>query len=126
MTENTQRSGFLLFLDRALKLVDGLKGIIMILAALSVGGASGTLMAGGVSPDTVRAIADSTTKAQLAPLTQQIQDIQQENRAAFGALMDALPAFKKAVEDRGQANAEAVRKKAETDTLMTNLTEHNR
>ena len=144
MSEEPQRNGFLLFTDKVLKLVDGLKGIAMILAALSVGGASGTLIAGGISPDTAKAIADSTVKAQIAPLQgavtnlqgavtearaeakeakAEVQAMREESRAAFGALMDALPAFKASVKASGQASAAAARKKKENDTLLINLTE---
>lgn len=137
MTEEQPRNGFLLFLDKALRLVDGLKGVAMILAALSVGGASGTLIAAGPSVDTIKAIADSTVKAQMAPLQgavtearaeaqeakAEVQAMREESRAAFGALMDALPAFKASVKASGQANAEAARKKKENDTLLINLTE---
>jgi hypothetical protein len=45
MTEKHPRKGFLGTLDKAYAFVDGVRGIIMILGALSVGGASGTLMA---------------------------------------------------------------------------------
>lgn len=103
------------------------KVVVTFLAALGLGGGGGFVMAdSGVTPDTVRQIADSTTKAQLAPIVRQIEAASQENRAAFGALMEALPAFKKAVQELGQANADASRRKAETDTLLTNLTEAKR
>lgn len=61
----------------------------------------------GIRVDTLQATVDKQGR------------IQQE---FFGAMMDAIPGLKQAVEARGQTNRRVVEKKAETDTLLTNLT----
>jgi len=100
------------------------KILIPLLAALFGGGGWAIADAGGtrtVTTDTVRAIADSAAEAKVAPVKEELGKMRDENRAAFGALMQAIPAFKRAVEERGQANAETARKKAETEQLLNDL-----
>lgn len=116
------------WLSKAAELATSIRGLaVLVLTALGVGGGSGFVLAdAGVTRAESTAIADSTARVRVQAATDslggEIASMKAENRAAFGALMDAIPAFKEAVEARGQANAEARQKKAETDKLIENLT----
>jgi hypothetical protein len=79
--------------------------------------------------ETVRPSMDSM-RTQIDTLKTQVKDLQAEQDKSarvqqefFGAMMEAIPGLKKAVQDRGKQNAEVVTKKAETETLLNNLTE---
>lgn len=115
------------WLSKALELVTSLRGLVVLaLTAFGVGGGSGFVLAdAGVTLAESTAIADSTSRAQVKAATDslggEISKLKAESRAMVGGLMDALPAFKAAMESRGQANADAQRKQAETDRIMDNL-----
>jgi hypothetical protein len=79
--------------------------------------------------ETVKPSMDSV-RTQIDTLKSQVMDLQAEQDKAarvqqefFGAMMEVIPGLKKAVQDRGKQNAEVVTKKAETETLLNNLTE---
>lgn len=79
--------------------------------------------------ETVRPAMDSL-KTQVDTLKKTVERLQNEQEKAgrvqqefFGAMMEVNPALKKAVEYRGKQNTEVVKKKKETEELLTNLTE---
>lgn len=79
--------------------------------------------------ETVKPGMDSL-KTQVETLKIQLGDVKAEQEKQgrvqqefFGAMMDVVPGLKKSVQDRGKQNAEVVTKKAETETLLNNLTE---
>lgn len=114
------------WLSQALDLVAGIRGILLLAGGLLAGSGGTWVMAdAGVSRAESTAIADSTARVRVQAATDslggEIAGLKAENRAAFGALMDAIPAFKEAVRARGQANADARQKKAESDQLLENL-----
>ncbi len=64
-----------------------------------------------------------TLKAQVSELKDEQEKQGRVQQEFFGAMMDVIPGLKKSVQDRGKQNAEVVNKKAETETLLNNLTE---
>jgi hypothetical protein len=79
--------------------------------------------------ETVRPAMDSL-RGQVDTLKEKVESLQDEQEKSgrvqqefFGAMMEAIPALKKAVEDRGKQNNEVAIKKKETEKLLTNLTE---
>lgn len=115
------------WLSKAADLVAGIRGILLLVGGLLAGsGGTWAVADAGVSRAESTAIADSVTRAQVKAASDslggEIAKLKAESRAMVGGLMDAIPAFKEAMEARGQANAEARRKRAETDQLLDNLT----
>jgi len=71
--------------------------------------------------DTVRPSLDSL-RAKVDTLAKQEAQSQAIQREFFGAMMEVVPGLKKAVQDRGKQNDAVEVKKAETETLLRNLT----
>lgn len=120
MTEDQPRNGFLLFLDKALKLVGGLKEVAMILAALSVGGASGTLMAKGSDTtrlDKIEARQDSADAT--------LRQMQQNQMEMFSAQIEADTTLKAVLQSRAADRRQAADARAETKQMFDELTGGN-
>lgn len=110
------RSPFLQFMDKALTLVDGLKGVAMILAALSVGGASGTLIAGGADEprlDSLEARQDS--------LEIGFGQMQRNQLEMYSAQIEADTTLKAVLEGRAANRRKAETARAETEKLFNDL-----
>lgn len=118
-------------LARLLRTILDPRVLLPVLAALGIGGSSGWVMAdaGGADTAKMQHIADSTTRAQLAPVVAEQKAQRNELQAqreimegVFGAMMDADPKLKEGVQMRAQKNQEARRKKVEDSTLLNDLT----
>ncbi len=120
MTEEQPRNAFLQFTDKVLKLVDGLKGIAMILGALSIGGASGTLMAKG--SDTTR-LDKIEARQDSAEVT--LRQMQQNQMEMFSAQIEADTTLKAVLESRAANRRQAAAARAETQEMFHELTGGN-
>ena len=125
-TEKPKKSGPA-WLTKAVALAESIKGILLLVGALVAGGggmwvSSAFGDAGGADTAKMRFIADSTTRAQLAPVIAEQQAQREIMEGVFGAMMDADPKLKEGVQMRAQKNQQARRKKAEDSTLLNDLT----
>ncbi len=114
MAEKQQRKGFLGVTDRIIALLDGVKGIAMICAALSVGGASGTILA---SDGDTAARVDSlevrmdTLEARQARTEQRWMDM-------ATAQVEADTALRAVLERRAENKQKAAAERAEAERLI--------
>lgn len=117
MAPKEQRKGFLGFLDRLIALLDGVKGIAMILAALSVGGASGTLMASdgdaAARVDSLAVVVDSLKVSQRQDRERQME--------MFSAQVEADTALRAVLERRAMNKRKAAEERAGTEKMFNDI-----
>lgn len=117
--DKSQRKGVIGFMDRLLALVDGVKGIAMIAAALSVGGASGTLLAdAGVSRAESTAIADSVAQAHADTLREEIAELRQRQMDMFTAQVESDTALRAVLERRAADKEKAAAERKAVEKLI--------
>jgi len=115
------RSQFLQFTDKVLRLVDGIKGIAMILAALSVGGASGTLMAS----DGDTAARMDTLESRVDSLETGFGQMRREAMEMYSAQIEADSTLRVILESRASNRRKAKDALAETKQLFNEITGGN-
>lgn len=124
MTEKQSKKGFPALLEKILTLVDGVRGIILILGALSVGGASGTLFAGSGDAerlDTLEARQDTLeTRLDSAEVTQ--KRMERNQIEMYSAQIEADSTLKAVLEGRAANRRKAAEARAETNNLFNELT----
>jgi hypothetical protein len=114
-----QRKGFLGGMDRLIALVDGIKGLFMIAAALSVGGASGTLLASdGVSRAESTAIADSVASAHADTLRDEIAELRQRQMDMFTAQVESDTALRAVLQRRAADKEKAAAERQAVERLI--------
>lgn len=120
MTEEQPRNGFLLFLDKALSLVNGVKGLALIFAALSVGGASGGLLA----QDSSTAVTDSL-KVRVDSLEAGFGQMRREAMEMYSAQIEADSALRVILEGRAANRRKAQEALSTTKQLFKDITGGN-
>lgn len=132
MTEKQPKKGSE-WLSKAVDLTKEVRSILFLLGGLLAGsGGTWAVADAGVSRAESTAIADSTARvrvkaaadslqAEIADVRREVMEARDEQRSAFGALMKAIPAFKKAVQEQGEANVDARKEKAENEQMLENL-----
>ncbi len=119
MSEKPQRKGFFGYTDRLIALLDGVKGIAMILAALSVGGASGTLMAdAGVSRAESTGIADSVARVHADTLRSEIAELRQRQMDMFTAQVESDTALRAVLQRRAADKEKAAAERQAVERLI--------
>lgn len=112
MSPTEKKKGFPAILEKVLALVDGVKGVIMILAALSVGGASGTIFAGG---DTARV---DSLEVRMDTLEARQGRQEQRQMDFFSAQVEADSALRAVLENRATDRWKADREREAVEKLI--------
>ena len=118
MAEKQQRKGFLGLLDRLISLLDGVKGIAMIFAALSVGGASGTLLASD-GKDTAARV--DTLENRMDSLEIRQSRTEQRQMEMFSAQIAADTALRAELERRAADKRKAADSRAGTEKMFNDI-----
>lgn len=108
------RKGFLGFMDRLIALLDGVKGIAMIAAALSVGGASGTLLAS--DGDTAERVDSLEVRMDTLEARQARQD--QRQMDMFSAQVEADTALRAVLQRRAADKEKAATERKAVEKLI--------
>lgn len=114
MTAKENRKGFLGALDRLIALVDGVKGIAMIFAALSVGGVSGTLMAS--DKDTASRV--DSLEVRMNALEARQTRTEQRQMDFFSAQVEADTALRAVLQRRAADKEQAAAERAAVEKLI--------
>jgi hypothetical protein len=117
MAEKQQRKGFLGATDRLIALLDGVKGIAMILAALSVGGASGTLMAS----DKDTAIRVDTLEKRVDSVSARQDRMERRQMEMFSAQIEADTVLRGILEHRAANKRRAAEDRADTEKMFNDI-----
>lgn len=112
-----KKKGFPL-LDKLQDLVNGFKGLLMLLAALGLGGSGGLLMADAGAP---AARVDSLA-AEVDTLKAGFGKMRQNQLEMYSAQIEADTALKAILEDRAANRRKAADARAETEKLFNEIT----
>lgn len=114
MAEKPQRKGFLGFMDRLITLLDGVKGIAILLVGLSAGGGAGTLMAS--DKDTAARVDSLEVRMDTLEARQGRQQKQQMD--FFSAQVEADSALRAVLERRAIDKQKAAQERKAVETLI--------
>jgi hypothetical protein len=116
-----RRKGFLGALDRLIVLLDGVKGIAMICAALSVGGASGTILASDKDTaarlDTLE-VRQDTTEARQSRMEERVDRMERQQMDFFSAQVEADSSLRAVLERRAMDRERAARERRAVEKLI--------
>lgn len=114
MAEKPQRKGFLGFMDRLITLLDGVKGIAILLVGLSAGGGAGTLMAS--DSDTARMV--DSLSVELDSVKARVDRQQKQQMDFFSAQVEADSSLRAVLERRAQDKQKAAQERRAVETLI--------
>jgi hypothetical protein len=107
MTDKQPRKGLLGALDKAYAFVEGARGLVMILSALSAGGITGTVLA-----------SDGDTAARVDTLEVKVRDMETRQMDFFSAQVEADSALRAVLERRAENKQRAAQERAIVEKLI--------
>lgn len=111
MAEKPQRKGFLGYTDRLLELVNGIRGLLMIVTALAGGGAAGTLLSGDTARiERLEARADSTDA--------KVERMERQQMDFFSAQVEADSSLRAVLERRAEDKEKAAAERKAVEKLI--------
>lgn len=111
MTEKQQRKGFLGAIDKLIRILDGVKGIALLLGGLSLGGGVGTFAAS----DTARLEAQDD---RIDTLETKVNRMEKQQMDFFSAQVEADTALRAVLERRAEDKVKAATERKAVENLI--------
>jgi hypothetical protein len=120
-SEKQPRKGILGALDRVYAFVDGLRGLIMIVSALSAGGITGTVLASdgdtAARLDTLEIRQDSTAARQ-SRMEERVNRLERQQMDFFSAQVEADSSLRAVLERRAMDRERAAQERRAVEKLI--------